>query len=143
MKNIHTEIEINSSPGVVWNILTDFEKYPEWNPFIKSISGKKEVGETLSVLIQAPGSKGMTFKPIILNYNINKELRWKGKFLINGLFDGEHYFILENIGDVKTKFIHGENFSGILVGLFEKMLSKTKDGFLLMNNALKEECEKV
>ena len=43
MKEIKTEIIINSKPEKVWNILTNFEKYPEWNPFIKSISIDSEI----------------------------------------------------------------------------------------------------
>jgi uncharacterized protein YndB with AHSA1/START domain len=38
-KEIITEIEIDASPSQVWQVLTDFEKYPTWNPFIKKISG--------------------------------------------------------------------------------------------------------
>jgi Polyketide cyclase / dehydrase and lipid transport len=38
-KEIVTEIEINAAPSRVWQVLTDFEKYPIWNPFIKKITG--------------------------------------------------------------------------------------------------------
>ena len=50
MKEIRTEIIINSKPEKVWDILTDFERHPEWNPFIKSISGNKKVGEHLAIV---------------------------------------------------------------------------------------------
>ena len=39
MKEIYTEIEINASANIIWRIITDFEGYPHWNPFIKEISG--------------------------------------------------------------------------------------------------------
>ena len=35
-KEIKTEILIKASPQIVWSILTDFENYPHWNPFIKA-----------------------------------------------------------------------------------------------------------
>lgn len=38
---ISTEILINAIPDKIWAILTDFDKYPSWNPFIKYI--KKQV----------------------------------------------------------------------------------------------------
>ena len=38
-KEIVREIEINAPPSRVWQVLTDFEKYPTWNPFIKKITG--------------------------------------------------------------------------------------------------------
>ncbi len=62
MKQIETDIIINADLNKVWLILTDFESYPHWNPFIRVISGKKKVGEKLRVFIQPPESKGMLFK---------------------------------------------------------------------------------
>jgi hypothetical protein len=142
MKEIKTEIVINSNPDKVWSILTNFEKHPEWNPFIKTISGKKKVGEQLIVKIQPPGGGGMTFKPLILKYEKNKEFRWIGKLLFKGIFDGEHYFKIVDNSNGTTTFIHGEKFSGLLVSLFSKTLDKTKSGFELMNESLKRESEK-
>jgi hypothetical protein len=142
MKHIETEIIINAKPEKVWAVLTDFEKYPTWNPFIKSIEGEKAAGKQLKVFIQPPNGGGMTFKPMVLTYDATKEFRWKGKLGISGIFDGEHYFRLIDIGENTTRFIHGERFSGILVPFMGGALSKTKEGFQLMNEALKRECEK-
>ena len=143
MQHIETEILINAQPEKVWAVLTDFEKYSTWNPFIKSIEGEKAVGNKLKVLIQPPNGGGMTFKPVVLAYDVNKEFRWRGKLGISGIFDGEHYFRLIDMGESTTKFIHGEKFSGILVPLMGGTLSKTREGFQLMNEALKRECEQV
>ncbi|MBK7357659.1 MAG: SRPBCC domain-containing protein [Saprospiraceae bacterium] len=141
MKNIRTEILINRDITNVWDVLMNFESYPKWNPFIRSISGEPKLGNRLIVIINPPGGKGMTFKPKILTLEPNKEFRWKGKLGINGIFDGEHYFILEYLDKNKTKFIHGEKFSGILVYFAGKMLDKTEKGFQIMNESIKNECE--
>jgi hypothetical protein len=52
MKEIYTKIHINASPSIVWNILTDFDNYGEWNPFIKEISGVQQVGSELQIFIK-------------------------------------------------------------------------------------------
>ena len=142
MKNIQTEILINTDITKAWDVLMNFDNYPEWNPFITSISGEPKLGSRLTVSIKPPGGKGMTFKPNILTLEANKEFRWKGKLGINGIFDGEHYFILESVDNDITKFIHGEKFSGLLVPLVGKMLDKTQKGFQLMNESIKNECER-
>jgi len=142
MKNIQTEILILADNAKVWDVLLNFESYPTWNPFITSISGERKLGNRLTVSINPPGGKGMTFKPNILTLEANKEFRWKGKLGINGIFDGEHYFILESVDKDITKFIHGEKFSGLLVPLVGKMLDKTQKGFQLMNESIKKECER-
>jgi hypothetical protein len=142
MKNIQTEILINTDITKVWDVLMNFDNYPKWNPFITSISGKPKLGSRLTVSIKPPGGNRMTFKPNILTLEANKEFRWKGKLGINGIFDGEHYFILEVLENDKTKFIQGEKFSGLLVPFVGKMLDKTQKGFQLMNESIKNECER-
>jgi hypothetical protein len=142
MKTIQTEIIINAGISKVWNTLLDFKNNPQWNPFIKSIQGDQKVGSKITVSIKPPNGNGMTFKPEILVLNENDEFRWKGKLMFKGIFDGEHFFKMESIGEQKTKFIHGENFSGILVSMMGKALDNTKIGFQLMNEALKKECER-
>lgn len=133
---IQTQIKINAKPETVWEVLSNFKNY-DWNPFIKTVEGDVRLGNTIKVELG-----GMTFKPEVLRFEINKEFRWKGKLGIKGLFDGEHYFLLEEQMNSETLFTHGEIFTGILVPLFKKkLLGETKDGFGAMNEALKKECE--
>ena len=139
---IKTEIAINASPAEVWKILTDFENYPRWNPFIRSVTGPVKVGNKITARIEPPEASGMTFKPTVLVFEPNQELRWLGKLLFTGLFDGEHKFELINAGDGTSRFIQSEKFRGILVPLFKKQLNdNTKRGFEAMNKKLKEVTE--
>jgi hypothetical protein len=141
-KEISTRIVINAPANKVWQVLTDFAQYPSWNPFIKSITGEAKVGNTIVALIEPPGAQGMTFKPVVLAFTRNQEFRWKGKLLINGLFDGEHIFELTDSGNGTTTLVQREVFTGILVPLFAKMLdNNTLAGFNLMNEALKARVE--
>lgn len=136
-KEIRTSIKINATPEKVWSIFTDFENYPNWNPFISSLTGTVAVGETIKIKLP-----GMTFKPTVLKFEKNKELRWIGKLLFKGVFDGEHSFELEDNGDGTTTFHQNENFNGFLVSLFAKQLDgETKSGFEDMNEKLKELAE--
>ncbi len=141
-KEIKTEILINANPEKVWVILIHFENYPNWNPFIKTLKGEVRVGKKITVRIEPPEAKGMTFKPKILVFETNKELRWIGHLLFAGLFDGEHKFELINNGNGTTTFRQNEKFKGILVPLFKKQLdNNTKNGFEAMNMKLKELAE--
>ncbi|HEY8850742.1 MAG TPA: SRPBCC domain-containing protein [Gemmatimonadaceae bacterium] len=144
MHIIETEIEIRASAERVWELLTEFASYPRWNPFVRSIEGELIVGKNLSVFIQPPGSRGMRFRPTLLAVSPTRELRWKGKLLLPGLFDGEHYFKLENAPNGGVLFRQGERFTGILVPLFRKSLDRaTEQGFIAMNEAVKREAERA
>ena len=141
-KEIKTEIIINVMPEKIWAVLTSFDNYPNWNPFIKSIKGEVKVGNTITVRLEPPGAKGMTFKPHVLAFETNKEILWIGHLLFPGLFDGEHKFELIDNGNGTTTFKQSEIFGGVLVPLFKKMLDdNTKKGFEEMNIKLKESAE--
>ncbi len=142
MKHLYTEIDINAPVEKVWDILLDFEHYPDWNPFIKSIEGNAGVGDRLKVIIHSPDSSPMKFTPVCLKLENKTEFRWVGRLLIPGIFDGEHIFQLkEMIGD-QTRFIQREKFKGILVPFFWRGLkTKTRKGFQLMNEKIKELAE--
>lgn len=142
-KEIKTEITISATPEKVWAILTNFENYPNWNPFIKSIKGHVAEGNKITVRLEPPNAKGMTFKPKVLILNTNKEFKWLGHLLFPGLFDGEHRFEIIDNGNGTTTFMQSERFRGILVPMFKKMLdNNTTNGFNLMNKKLKELAEK-
>jgi hypothetical protein len=142
MHEIRTEIEIESTPEYVWAILADFGAHGQWNPFLRSIEGVAKHGEKLTVFIQPVDSRGMTFHPTVLVAIPNQELRWLGRLLLPGIFDGEHYFQIEPISPDRVRFIQGEKFRGILVALFKSSLNGgTKAGFEAMNQALKDRAE--
>ncbi len=145
MKEIRTEIAINASAERVWTVLTDFASFPQWNPFITSAEGELTPGQTLTVRLQTPDGKAMTFKPVVLVAAPNKELRWLGHLGMRGIFDGEHYFIIEGADNGGIRFIQGERFRGLLVPVlgFLGMLNSTLQGFSNLNQALKARAEET
>ncbi len=137
---IETRVFIESSTTNIWAVLLNFDRHPDWNPFIRQIEGKAVAGEHLRVRVQPVGASEMAFEPLVMVAKPHQELRWKGKFLIPGLFDGEHYFQLLQDGDRGVTLVHGERFSGLLVPLFRAHLdATTRPGFDAMNQALRRE----
>ena len=142
MKELRTEIEIQASAGRVWQILTDFASFPKWNPFIRRAKGEPVKGAQLEVFLQPSGVRGMTFRPVVLKAEPNRELRWLGHLLIPGLFDGEHIFTIEPLGENRVRFVQREIFTGMLVPFFARGLdTDTLRGFEEMNRALKIQAE--
>jgi hypothetical protein len=80
-------------------------------------------------------------RPTILSVVPQQELKWLGHLLVPGVFDGEHHFLLSDLGDGATRFTQEEHFRGVLVPLTGNLLTKTKAGFEQMNQALKERTE--
>jgi hypothetical protein len=139
---LHSEVAIDATPQQVWDVLTDFAAYPEWNPFIPHISGPLEAGSRLDIQMQPPASRGMRLRPTVLAAVPSRELRWVGHLGVPGLFDGEHGFRIEPLGADRVRFVQEERFTGLLAPLVLHFIQGgTQQGFLAMNQALKLRAE--
>ena len=140
MANIEHGIDIDAPADTVWAVVTDFARYPEWNPFM-TIAGKPSDGESLEVTIR-PGKRTMTFKPTVLAHEPGRQLQWRGRLILPGIFDGEHRFRVEPTG-AGSRFVQQERFTGLLVPFLGGMLKDTSLGFVAMNAALKRRAESL
>jgi hypothetical protein len=134
---ISTAVEIDAPPGRVWSILVDLPSYRDWNPFIVDASGTVAVGETLSLAMALPGRDPMTIRPRLLAVAPERELRWKGRLLVPGLFDGEHAFVLTPLEHGRTRLDHWERFGGLLLPIARPLVYEgTVQSFHALNRAL-------
>lgn len=104
--------------------------------------GFAAVGEQLTIRMQPVDGKVRTFRPTVLEVEPRRRLRWLGRLVMPGLFDGEHIFTLDPLVDGGTLFIQEERFRGLLVPMFSRALDRgTLPAFELMNEALKRRAE--
>ncbi|MFC4245509.1 SRPBCC family protein [Natribaculum luteum] len=141
MKQIEVFEEIDAPPDVVWDVLLEFDTYPEWNPFVREIEGLPVVGERLRVRIQPPGSHGMTFRPEVVALEESRRLVWHGRLLVPFAFDGYHEFHLEPVDDDRTRLLQRETFRGALVPVLLDE-ERVERGFRAMNEAVRERAER-
>jgi hypothetical protein len=141
-RRIATEIDIDAPAAVVWRVLVDFPSYAEWNPFIRRITGEARVGARLEVTVHPADRKPMTFRPTVRVAERDRELRWLGRVLLPGIFDGEHAFIIEQEAN-GCRLRHEETFNGRLVPAFGAMLDDTARSFAELNGALKRRAENI
>jgi hypothetical protein len=141
-EELRTEGDIDATPDRVWEILTRFEDFGSWNPFIVRIEGATDVGARLRVRLEPPGGAGVTLRPTVTTSEPNRAFAWLGRFGMPGLFDGAHRFELEARPEGRTRFVQSERFRGALVPLLRRSLrTKTRAGFEAMNRALAERAE--
>jgi hypothetical protein len=142
MKTLHTQIDIDAPAERVWDTLTNIADYSIWNSFMPRLAGTLAPGERLEVRLEPPGGAAMTFRPTVLAVEPERELRWLGHLLVQGLFDGEHQFEIHSLGPGRVRFVQQERFTGVLVPFFARNLdAHTLPGFNAMNTALKARAE--
>ena len=142
MKELNNEVEIHASAERVWQLLTDFAGFPQWNPFIHRASGEPKTGARLEVTIQPSGASRTTSRPTVLKVEPNQELRWIERSLIPGLLDVEHIFTIEQLDTTHVRFTQREIRTGLLVPLrARRRATETRRGLKEMNQALKTRAE--
>jgi len=142
LKTIETNIIVDSNPNKIWSILTKFEEYELWNPFMTKVVGNAILGSKIEVNIKTISGKQRTYFPIITKCEINRELRWKGKSFLPGIFDGERIFVIEETNNNRVSFLHKEVFKGLGVKLVgDKLDQDLRESFVIMNKALKARAE--
>jgi hypothetical protein len=138
---IRSELEIAAPASEVWGILTDFPRYQEWNPFITEMQCNAVVGSPLELLLSLPEGRDHRLKARLLRFEQDFELRFRAHLLLPGLFDGEHFLRVVALSPKRTRFVQGENFSGVLLRFSGRTLTRVARGFDFMNEALKRRAE--
>lgn len=141
MRRIASEVQINARPEEVWAVLTDFERFHEWNPFLVQATGRAEPGERLMLRFRLPnGGREMVFKPTVLTSEPHRLLRWRGRLGLPGVFDGLHSFELTPREGV-THVLQSETFTGALVPVTGSVIRQSEVGFGMLTDALKKRVE--
>lgn len=132
-RTLRYEADIDAEPTEVWKALTDFEAYPDWNPFIRRIAGDLRVGSRLRVVFG--GRLRFSISPSVVAVEPGTLFRWRGSLL--GLFNGEHSFRVIPRAGGGTHFVQWEDFDGALVPLVWPLLrDPTLASFESMGEAL-------
>ncbi len=147
MPAIETGTEIAAPPWRVWRLLTDFDAYPAWNPFLTRVQGRPEEGARLRVRVEAPGRSALVLTPRVAVLETGRALHWRGRLLfLPGLLDAEHAFELDWLaGGDATRLRHAARFSGLLAPLVEVggVLEAARRGSEAMDAALKALAERA
>ena len=130
------EIDIAAPPQAVWEVLTRFDNWPNWNPDVKSMA------------FDGPLAPGSTFRwkagPGTIVSKLDRVeppryVSWHGKTLT---IDAYHEWWLEP-RDGGTHVRTEETFSGLLASILRRPLQKTLDkSFAAGVERLKTETER-
>lgn len=140
---LRSEVEIDAPVEHVYRVLTDFERYPEWNPFLTSVTGTLVVGQKLAVDMSLPEGDAYLLEPTVTVVEPNVELRWLGSFRFKALMKAEHLFQLRAPREGVTRLMQGQNFSGLLLRFAGSSLTLAARGAVYMNLALKKRAEQT
>ena len=116
---IATSIDIDASPARVWEVLTDFDRYPGWNPTIRQLDVRADGSRAGGEVGAKAGSKvfvrlNLGFPVAVMaridRFEPERMLSWAGG--VSPVFTAHHWFELEPLGE-GTRLHHHERFGGV------------------------------
>ena len=118
-----SEIEIAASPEAVWEVLTTIERWPSWNPQVKSASLQGALEEGTQFRWKAgPGTIVSTLRVV----EAPRRIAWTG---VSMSIKAVHVHTLER-RDGGTLVRSEESYEGLIARTFRGRLQKMLDGAL-------------
>jgi hypothetical protein len=140
---VHDEMIVSAPRPVVWKLLTEFEGYESWNPYITDVDGTARAGSDLDMRVAPHGETAARIDCDVQTVKYPRKLYWRCRdHAVPGLLDREHVFRLIVVGDGdKVRVVYDGRWEGLLVPFTE--LANRKAGYLQMIFALKQRAESL
>src|SRR6185436_6074872 len=113
-----TSFEINAPATRVWEVLTDFGSYPQWNPQIPWASGSIEEGAQIHLRLALPGRPALELSATIEEARAGELLTWRGHVGAPWFFEGYRKFEIQSIGATRVRVTHVEDVHGLAAPVF-------------------------
>ncbi|MBQ0951355.1 SRPBCC family protein [Streptomyces coelicoflavus] len=146
MRTVEAVVDIEASPQQVWDVLTDFPRYPAWTTYIQELGGRAEVGNRLRLVIGPPDKKPYVVNVPVLDATPGVRLAWGAvipgaAWMPRTIYTGVHEFLFSDLPGGGTRLTHRESFGGLLARLVKDGPPGGDEGFDAFNQALKRQVE--
>ncbi|MGB7087591.1 MAG: SRPBCC domain-containing protein [Phormidesmis sp.] len=137
------ESVINAPRQLVWEEVTDFESYSQWNPFVREAHAEFATGKKIRFLEDLGQFSQHWLEAKFLSIDQPHRFVWQGHFGAPFLFGVRHTFVFEAVSEGQTRFIQIHENSGLLIPFlaWRGVYVVSHQGYLDYNQALKERCE--
>ena len=138
-------VEIAAPASFVWDVLVDYPRYPEWNPYTIAVETSLEIGDRIDLTLPNPdGSDGTILnREYIRVVDPPHHLRYDTGEEYDGLLGMRDQYITE-LGTDRCTYYTTDTLSGELADLVLEMNGEwIKAGFDSVANALKTRSEQL
>ncbi|TFV91246.1 SRPBCC domain-containing protein [Blastococcus sp. CT_GayMR16] len=122
-----TSIDIDATPELVWEVLTDLPAYPEWCPLVTGAEGTFALGGRVSFTFPPMGALlRTTVRATVLEVTQCRRLRYLLRFArrgVPGLLDVQHTVTID-LQDDGVRLWEEMRFRGLLLPLMTRSLNR-------------------
>jgi hypothetical protein len=127
---------VEAPKAEVWEALTDFDDYDQWNPVITSAAGEPVVGAELDLQLTLPGHDPEELDAEVLIAREGRKLRWQDRLVVPGLRDWEYEFILQPVEPGRVVVVQLLRSEGLLAPFTDEEAGR--EALALIGEALVE-----
>ncbi|MEC3956473.1 SRPBCC domain-containing protein [Nocardia sp. CDC153] len=139
---IDKTVEIDAPAELVWQVLTDVDKYGEWNPFCLECKTTLEPGSPIDMKVRLVGPKPKKQREFIRTHTPGKEFSYNMKPLPLGLLSSERSHTVTTLEDGRTRYFSHFQLNGALAPAVSGLLGRAlTTGFIDMTDAVKARAE--
>ena len=130
--------EIDASPEVVWDVITDLKRYHEWNPFVVDCKSSLQPGDPIDMQVQLMGRPQRQVEFILENVE-GKYLAYRMKPLPLGALSSRRSHTVEALPGGRCRYESHFELNGWMMPLVRGLLkSRLEKGFTGMSQGIVE-----
>ncbi len=107
-------VVVSAPRAVIWDMLTNFERYEEWNPYLTRGSGMAIVGSNVELVFRTDPGDAETKVATILIMHPQRKLEWRTRVIAPGILDREQIFRVLPLDSGRWRVVQEVRFEGLL-----------------------------
>jgi hypothetical protein len=127
---------VTATKHEVWEALTDFNAYEDWNPVVTRAEGQAREGADLELDVVLPGHDPESLDAEVVIARPERKVRWQDRLLVPGLRDLEYEFVLEPVDGGRVLVVQQLRIEGLLAPFADK--SAAQEALALTAEALEQ-----
>lgn len=138
-------VDIEAPQAFVWDVLVDFGRYPEWNPYTVRVDTRLSVGADVVLHLPDPAKPGATFTTteVMRVIDAPHHLQYDTGDILPGIFAVRDQWVTD-LGGGRSSYRTSDVFSGEHAqAVYDLQGQWVKDGFDAVARALKPRAEKL